>query len=813
MEHNLFNSVKFAPNCTHMKKLTLLFLTAFLSLLTIAQEKFTISGNITTAESGEELIGATVAVKSIGTGVSANVYGFYSLTLIKGTYNVTYSFIGYQEIVRKVELTSNQKIDIELTESTNEIDEVVIEAEGAQQNIKSIEMSVNKIDAKDIKKIPALLGEADVIKSVLLLPGVSTVGEGSTGFNVRGGGIDQNLVLLDEAPVYNSSHLFGFFSVFNPDGVKNVKLVKGGIAPEYGGRLSSILDVRMKEGNSKKLTGSGGVGVIFSRLAIEGPINDKTSFIVAGRRSYIDVLAKPFLEQELRESQFYFYDLTAKINHRINDNNRIFLSGYFGRDIFGSGFAFNWGNATATFRWNHIFNEKLFMNVTTYYSDYDYSFGVEEEDADDDFEWSSSIESASLKPDFTYYLNNKNTLKFGGQIIYYDFKPAEASFVSDGQSNSLSLPEKFANESALYIQNEQKIGARLSLLYGSRFSHFRYEGDREQEYIDGEPGIRKELESETLNESEFYELDLGFWRPSYKSYKANTSYTNLEPRLAINYSLTEVSSIKASFNRMTQYLHLISNTVASTPVDLWLPTTNNVEPQIADQVALGYFRNFKQNKYEASVEVYYKDFQNQIDYIDNADIFFNNQLEGDLLAGDGKAYGIEWYVKKNTGKYTGWISYTIAKTERQVDGINRGKWYPTRFDRGHNLSVVSSYELSKKWSFSANFVFSSGTPATFPTERYEIQGAVLPHNDGDARNNYRIPNYHRLDISATLTPEKNYRRKLNGEWVFSVYNVYSRRNPFSIFFQQDENQPQITNAVRFAVIGSFVPAVSYNFNF
>ena len=779
----------------------------------MSQEKYTISGYVTTAESGEELIGATVAVKSMGTGVSANVYGFYSLTLPKGTYEVTYSFIGYTDQIKTVELTTNQKIDMELKEAVNEIDEVVVEAEGAEQNIKSIEMSVNKIDAKDIKKIPALLGEADVIKSVLLLPGVSTVGEGSTGFNVRGGGIDQNLVLLDEAPVYNSSHLFGFFSVFNPDAVKNVKLVKGGIAPEYGGRLSSILDVRMKEGNSKKFTGTGGLGVIFSRLALEGPINGKTSFLVAGRRSYVDVLAKPFLNEDLRDSRFYFYDLTAKVNHRINENNRIFLSGYFGRDVFGSGFAFNWGNATATARWNHIFNEKLFMNITAFYSDYDYSFGLEGNDPRDDFDWSSSIVSGSIKPDFTYYLNNKNTIKFGGQIIYYDFKPAEASFASDGQVGSLSLPEKYGNESAIYAQNEQKIGARLSILYGARLSHFRYEGDREQEYFEGEDGIRKELKSETLNESALHSVNIFGWKPSYRNYKSETDYTNFEPRLAVNYSLTETSSVKASFNRMTQYLHLISNTVASTPVDLWLPTTNNIKPQIADQVAIGYFKNFKQNKYEASAEIYYKDFQNQIDYIDNADIFFNTQLEGDLLSGDGRAYGLELYVKKNQGKLTGWISYTIARTERQVNGINRDEWYPTRFDRAHNLSVVSSYELTKKWSFSANFVYSSGTPATFPTNRYEIQGVVLPHNDKDARNNYRIPDYHRLDISATLTPEKNKDRKFKGEWVFSVYNVYNRRNPFSIFFQQDDADPRVTNAVRFSVIGNFVPAVSYNFNF
>jgi len=796
-----------------MKKLNLLFVSILFTVMSFAQEEFTISGYITAAESGEELIGATIAVKSLGTGVGANVYGFYSLTLPKGTYDVTYSFIGYGDKLLTIELLANQKIDTELSAAVNEIDEVLIEADGAEQNIRNIEMSVNRIDASDIKKIPALLGEADVIKSVLLLPGVSTVGEGSTGFNVRGGGIDQNLVLLDEAPVYNSSHLFGFFSVFNPDAVKNVKLVKGGIAPEYGGRLSSILDVRMKEGNSKKFTGTGGLGVIFSRLALEGPINDKTSFLVAGRRSYADVLAKPFLNNDLSGSKFYFYDFTAKVNHRINENNRLFLSGYFGRDVFGSGFAFNWGNATATARWNHIFNEKLFMNVTAFYSDYDYSFGIEEDDPRDDFDWSSSIVSGSIKPDFTYYLNNKNTIQFGGQIIYYDFKPAEASFVSDGEANSLSLPEKYANESAIYIQNEQKIGANLSVLYGARLSHFRYEGDREQEYFEGEDGLRKELKSETLNESSFYSINVFGWKPSYRNYKSVTNYTNLEPRLAVKYDLSETSALKASYNRMSQYLHLISNTVASTPIDLWLPTTNNLAPQLADQVALGYFRNFEQNTYEASAEIYYKDFQNQIDYIDNANIFFNTQLEGDLLSGDGKAYGLEIYVKKNKGKVTGWVSYTIARTERQVNGINRDEWYPTRFDRGHNLSIVSSYELSKKWSFSANFVFSSGTPATFPTNRYEIQGVVLPHNDKDARNNYRIPNYHRLDISATLTPRKNENRKFKGEWVFSVYNVYNRRNPFSIYFEQDEVDPRVTNAVRFSVIGNFVPAVSYNFNF
>ncbi len=764
-----------------------------------AQEKYTVSGYIKSASSGEELIGATVSVKSQGIGTSANVYGFYSLTLPEGNYELSYTYIGFKEQSISVELKENIQMNIELKEAITELEVVEVTGEKAENNVKSIEMSVNKIDSKTIKKIPALLGEADVVKSILLLPGVSTVGEGSTGFNVRGGGIDQNLVLLDEAPVYNSSHLFGFFSVFNPDAVKNVKLIKGGITPEYGGRLSSILDIRMKEGNKKKFTGSGGVGVIFSRLSLEGPIKkDKASFIVAGRRSYADVLAKPFLNSDLKDSKFYFYDLTAKVNYELDEKNKLFLSGYFGRDVFGSGFLFDWGNATATARWNHIFSDRLFMNLTTYYSDYDYAFGVEEDDPADDFEWNSSIISTSLKPDFSYYVNNKNTVKFGAQSIYYNFKPAEAKFASAGQTNDISLTEKYGIENGIYLQNEQKLNARTSILYGLRWSHFAYLGKgNKQVFRDTVPGIEKPLENEV----------------SYDKNEVIASYNNFEPRFSIKYDLTEFSSIKASYNRMTQYLHLISNTIASTPIDIWLPTTNNLKPQIADQIAVGYFRNFKQNKYETSAEVFAKDFQNQIDYIDNADLFFNEQLEGQLLSGDGRAYGLELYVKKNTGKLNGWISYTISRSERKVNGISNSEWYPNRFDRLHNLSLVPSYELNEKWSFAANFIFSSGTPATFPTNRYEIQGVVVAHNVDNKRNNYRVPSYHRLDISATLVPEKNKDRKWQSEWVFSIYNLYSRKNPFSIYFEQNKDNPQQTDAIRYAVIGSFVPAVSFNFNF
>lgn len=789
----------FAKIKSTMNRLLSLILFISISLYGFSQDKFTISGYIKSASSGEELIGSTVAVKSLGLGTSANVYGFYSLTLPAGTYELSYTYIGFKAKSITIDLTENKQFNVELKEAVTELEVVEISGEKAENNVKNIEMSVNKIDSKTIKKIPALLGEADVVRSILLLPGVSTVGEGSTGFNVRGGGIDQNLVLLDEAPVYNSSHLFGFFSVFNPDAVKNVKLIKGGITPEYGGRLSSILDIRMKEGNKKEFTGEGGVGLIFSRLSLEGPIKkDKASFIVAGRRSYADILAKPFLNENLKDSRFYFYDLTAKVNYELNENNKLFLSGYFGRDVFGAGFLFNWGNATATARWNHIFNEKLFMNLTAYYSDYDYAFGVDEDDPADDFEWNSSIVSYSLKPDFSFYVNNKNTIKFGAQSIFYDFKPANAKFASDGRTNDISLPEKFGIENGLYFQNEQKLNSRTTILYGLRWSHFAYLGKgNKQIYRDTIPGIAKPLDREE----------------SFGRNEVIADYNNFEPRFSIKYDLTEFSSLKASYNRMSQYLHLISNTVASTPIDIWLPTTNNIKPQLADQIAVGYFRNFKNNKYETSAEIFAKDFQNQVDYIDNADIFFNEELEGELLSGDGRAYGLELYVKKNTGKLNGWVSYTISRSERQVDGISNSEWYPNRFDRLHNLSIVPSYELNKKWSFAANFIYSSGTPATFPTNRYEIQGIVVAHNVDNRRNNYRIPDYHRLDLSATLVPEKNKNRNWKAEWVFSIYNVYGRRNPFSIYFEQNEDNPRQTDAIRYAVVGTAVPAVSYNFKF
>ena len=773
------------------------------SSVAMAQEKRTISGYVRDAANGESLIGVSVYVREIGSGAVTNDYGFYSLSLNKGTYTLVFNYLGYEKTEKKITLDElDQKFNLELKDETQKLKEVVITTRKEDENVRSIEMSVNKVEMKTIRKMPALLGEVDLIRSIQLLPGVSTVGEGASGFNVRGGNVDQNLILLDEAPVYNSSHLFGFFSVFNPDAVKDVKLIKGGIPAQYGGRLSSILDVRLKEGNAKKPELNGGIGTIFSRLTYERPFaKGRGSFIVAGRRSYIDVLAKPFLSGDLKGARFNFYDLTAKANYRLNDKNTFFMSGYFGRDVFGGDFGFQWGNATGTARWNHVFNSKLFMNLTAYVSNYTYALESDRNNkraSRDKFQWQSKINSWSVKPDFSYYLTPNNLVTFGGQYINYDSQPGAATAISSGETRNISLEPRYADESALYLANDQKISERFSLQYGLRYSYFRSLG----------PGEAFDFQEIQKGERQFPLL------PS-KTYGNETisTYGNFEPRLSAKFEFSPSSSIKASYNRMTQYLHLLSNTAASSPLDVWTLSSKNIKPQIADQVALGYFQNFKENAYEASLEVYYKDLQNQIDYVRNSDLLLNKYLEGDLLFGGGRAYGAELYVKKNKGKITGWVSYTLSRTERKIAGLNGEQWFPARFDKTHNLSAVALYERNEKWSFSANFAFASGTPATFPTNRFEWNGWAVKHNYEDARNNFRIPSYHRLDFAAILKPKKKLFKKGQSEWVFSVYNAYNRRNAFSVYFQQNEDAPLTTEAIRYSVIGSFVPAVTYNFKF
>ncbi|MBT8233322.1 MAG: TonB-dependent receptor [Saprospiraceae bacterium] len=771
----------------------------------LAQNEVTINGYIKDARNGETLIGATCLIVDLNVGATSNEYGFYSVTVPPGTYDIEFSYLGFQTIQKRFDLQTDQKFDIELSEEAAKLEEVVITAEQEDRNVTEVEMSTNKLDVATIKKMPTLLGEVEIIRSLQLLPGVSTVGEGASGFNVRGGSIDQNLVLLDEAPVFNSSHLFGFFSVFNPDAVKDVKLYKGGIPSRFGGRLSSILDVRMKEGNNKNLTLNGGIGFIFSRLSIEAPIvKNKSSFIVAARRSYIDILAKPFLDESTSDSGLNFYDLTLKTNYNISEKDRLFLSGYLGRDnfVFGEQAGFNWGNATGTLRWNHLFSEKLFSNLTFYYSDYDYSINFGDE-VNNKFDWNASVVNYSLKPEFNLFLNPQNLIRFGAQAIAYKFEPGNAVGVSEGETNDFSLDNQYAIESSLFIENEQDLSDNIKVNYGLRWSHFNYTGKGfAKTFGESEPGERREIVSQEY----------------FDQWESIQTYNNFEPRFSIKYQLSPSSSVKASYNRMSQYIQLISNTTASTPVDVWTPATNNIKPQLADQIALGYFKNLSDNTYEFSFETYYKKMQNIVDYINAADLILNPYIEGDLLEGDGRAYGLELLLKKNKGNFTGWMSYTLARSERKINGINNNEWYPSRFDQTHNFSFTGFYELSKRWSLSSTFTVISGTPITFPTSRIEQQGYVIPHNGNVDRNNVRIPVYHRLDIGATLKGKQKPGKKWYGEWVFSIYNVYNRRNPFAIYFRPEESRPSpinptTTEAIKLSVIGNFIPSVSYNFKF
>lgn len=784
------------------------YIILFLSLLAFqflsGQQKFTIKGYVKDKKNGEVLIGAIVSKKGTNIGISTNEYGFYSLTLPAGTHQIIVTYLGYKNWEKTIDLKENITLNIELEESENQLEEVEVTAESEDKNIKSIEMSTAKLDIKQVEKIPALLGEVDVVRAVQLLPGVTTVGEGAAGFNVRGGNVDQNLILLDDAPVFNSSHLFGFFSVFNPDAVKDLKLYKGGIPSQYGGRASSVLDVRLKEGNNKKLEGNGGIGTIFSRFSIEGPIQkEKSSFIIAGRRSYIDILAKPFLSKRqpnLKDAQFYFYDLTAKVNYRIDDENIVFLSGYFGRDVFGAGFTFDWGNATTTLRWNHIFNSRLFMNLTTFYSNYDYKIIFTQPGNNQKFEWRANIVNYSLKSDLSWYINANNTIRFGLQDIIYQFNPTTAKITdAEGKQADLSLEKKYANEIATYIGNEQKLNDQFTIEYGIRLSNFTYLGNTTKyTYRDTIPGITKPLVKE--------EKIKDFWSPI-------KNYFYPEPRFSANFIINQQSSIKWSYNRMLQYIQIVSNTAATTPLDVYTPSTNNVKPLIADQGTIGYYRNFKDNTYETSIEVFYKYLQNQLDYVDNADLLINKYVEAQFLQGIGRAYGLELYIKKTKGKWNGWISYTLSRTERKVQGISNNEWFLSRYDRTHLINFVNTYDINKKWSVSLTFVFLSGTPATFPDSKFQIQGYNVPYNTTNQRNNYRITPYHRLDIGATWNIDAMKTKKFKNQLVFSVYNVYNRRNAYSIYFRTNPDNPNETQAIRFSVIGSIVPAITWNFNF
>lgn len=788
----------------------MLLLLPAMVMLGQAPDKATLSGYVRDAADGEALIGATVFVPSTGAGVVTNAYGFYSITLPKGSYEIRFSFVGYSDIRRSVELYQNLRLDVELQAESRQLEEVVVSTDGEGAEIRGIQMSVNRLNINTISRIPAFLGEADVIKSIQQLPGVTTVGEGASGFNVRGGNVGQNLIVLDEAAVYNPSHLLGFFSVFNPDAVKDVQLYKGGIPARYGGRLASILDVRMKEGNNKEFEANGGIGTIFSRLALEGPIiPGKSSFIVAARRSYIDVLARPFVDVLRDGARLNFYDLTGKANYHISHRNNIFLSGYAGRDIFffDRQQGFSWGNATGTLRWNSIFSDRLFSNLSLIFSKYDYAlqFG---EDERDNFKWNSSITDFTVKPSFSYFVNSNNEISVGLEGHYYRFEPANAVGTTNGQAVDVSLAERFNLETAAYVSHQLRISAKLSAEYGLRYSMFQLFGPGTvYQYNDTVPGIRR--------------TPVAF--VTYVRGEEIVRYTNPEPRLSLQYQLNNKSSVKASYMRAVQYLHLVSNTAASNPLDVWTPSSPNLKPQLGDQFALGYFRTLTgKSLYEFTAEVYFRSTQNQVDYIDGADLLINEFLEGDLLSGRGRAYGMELYMQKKTGKLTGWVAYTLARTELQVEGINNGEWYPTRFDQTHNLKLTGFYQLNRRWSVSGNFTFISGTPTTFPTSRYVVQGILIPHIADNSRNNVRIPAFHRLDLALRLegkTQRRNGKERKNTDyWVFGLYNLYARKNPFSIYFSQGDERaasgaPLQSRATQLAIIGTVVPSVSYNFHF
>lgn len=788
-----------------MKKI-LFFLLVWSSLACFSQNKYTLSGTITEAETGETLIGVNVLIPSERAGAITNEYGFYSITLPEGSYEVSFSSLGFSIQTMRIDLTQSIVKNIALNNSAEELDEVVIKADSERLDIRTPQMSVNTLSSNTIKSIPVVLGEADVIKSLLLLPGVSNAGEGSSGFNVRGGAVDQNLILLDEATIFNSSHLFGFFSVFNPDAIKDVKLFKGSIPSRYGGRVSSVLEIFQKEGNSKNFKLTGGIGAVASRLLAEGPIvEDKAAFLIGGRASY----AHLFLPLFDIENKAYFYDLNTKINYRINDRNNVFLSGYFGRDLFSVNDSFInvYGNALVNFRWNHIFSDKLFSNLSLIYSDYYY--GLELDFVG--FEWNSGIQNFNLKYDLKDYISDKLQINYGLNNIYYSFNPGKIKPNSaDSGIVEEQLIKKYANETAVYVDVQYDITEKLSTEVGVRLSHFIRFGQEEINiYADDNPVVFDPLlliykEAEPLESI-----------PSSRSDQLE-SYTNFEPRISASYAFSDDLSIKASYTRLSQYLHLLSNTSSPTPLDVWTPSGPYVKPQLLDQYAIGVFTYLKDRDYSLEVETYYKDVQNRIDYIDGANLIANNAIEQVILNGEARSYGVEVLLRKNTGKLQGWLSYTLSKSEQRTPprneneiGINNGAWYNTPYDKPHDISVYASYELNDKWSFNSNFVFQTGRPTNYPIGQFVFQDIVVPYYG--LRNAERLPSYNRLDVSAVLTPRKNKNRKWQSEWVFSIYNVYNRRNAASINFRQNEDTG-VNEAVRTSIFG-IVPSVTYNFKF
>jgi len=771
---------------------SLFFLVLLFGTLTVfAQKKVTVSGTAEDAATGEKLIGATIKIKELPqSGTITNSYGFYSISIPPGDYTFIYTYIGYETIEKQVSLHRSTDINIGL-HPKNELTEVVIRSNKPNNdNVTSPQMGAEKLSMTQINQVPVLLGEKDILKTIALLPGIKSAGEGNTGFYVRGGASDQNLILLDEATVYNASHFFGFFSTFNSDAIKDVSIYKGGMPAEYGGRLSSVLDVKMNEGNNKDYTVQGGLGLISSRIKVEGPIvKDKGSFMISARRTYIDFFLHASSDSTLKGSSLYFYDLNAKANYHFDDKNALYISGYFGKDVLllKNTFGTNWGNSTGTVRFNHLFNNRLFSNTSLVFSNYNYT--IQDFENTNYFKATSQITDVNFKEDLQYSVASDHTLKFGLNILHHDIAPGSITTNSASNFNNESVEERYGYENAAYISDEWRLNNKLTLLYGLRLSSLFLLG----------PGTFKTYDAagNTLTSQ------------SYASGSRVKDYLNLEPRFTASYLLNDESSIKASYNRNTQNIHLLSNSTSTTPTDLYVMSSNNIKPEIADQVSTGYFTNFKDNTYEFSAEIYYKWLQNQIDYKDGAQLIVNPDVESLLTYGTGRAYGLELFLKKKYGRFNGWIGYTLSRTELKFADINSGKYFPATQDRTHDISIVGIYQLTKRWSFSSDFVYGTGNAVSFPTGKYQIGG--LTTFSYSSRNGYRMPSSNRLDIGATLEGKEH--KKYHSSWTFGIYNVYAHRDPYTISFRDSKTVPNTTEAVETSIFATRIPSVTWNFKF
>ena len=786
----------------------LYFLTLFLiySYSLFGQESFILSGYITDVETNEKLIGVNVLLPALNLGTTTNEYGFYSISIPNGDQELLFSYLGFKNFTEKINLLEDKILNIKLFPEVELLEEVVVKDNLELINLRSPQMSVNSLAINTIKKMPAALGEVDIIRSITLLPGVTNGGEGASGFNVRGGAVDQNLILLDEAIIFNSSHLFGFFSVFNPDAIKDIKLFKGGIPANYGGRVSSVLNIYQKDGNSNDFSAEGGVGLISSRLLLEGPLKkEKGSFLIGGRSSYVHLFL-PLIES-VKDNKAYFYDLNTKVSYTINTKNNLYLSGYFGRDVFDISNLFNnaYGNSVANFRWNHLFSNQLFSNLSLIYSDYDYRLDF----SFADFEWNSSIINMNLKYDFKHYLSEKIKLEYGLNSIYYKFDPGLIEPTKEDSSIQVNkLTDKYAIESSLYTGINYQFSPKTSIQLGARLSNFIRLGQKLNTYVNDNPLLYNSA-------LKIYQGSEPTGKIDYSRGTVLKNFLYLEPRLAFAYQNRPSQSFKMSYNRMVQYLHLISNTNSPTPIDIWAPSGKFIDPQILDQFALGYFKTFNSNRYNLEFEVFHKLIQNRLDYIDGAELIANDAIEQVLLAGEAKAKGIELLVRKNEGKLTGWIAYTLSRSEQRTPGrtssevgINNGDWYFTPYDKTHDISITTTYALNKKWDFNANFLYQTGQPITYPEAQYQFMNFSIPNYE--TRNSSRLPNYHRLDLSAIYNPNRK-DKTFSGQWVFSVFNAYNRQNAANIRFQKNIDTGQ-NEAVRLSIFG-IIPSVTYNFKF